>query len=108
MEFELTEEQRSSRDAARDVARRDLLPGYAARERAGRIGPELRRELGARGLLAPELPGELGGRGTDRVTTGLICEEIGRGDINVAYLQVVGSLVGQILATSAAPELART
>ncbi|MFC5062466.1 acyl-CoA dehydrogenase family protein [Actinomycetospora atypica] len=108
MEFELTEEQRSFRDAARDVARRDLLPGYADRERAGRIGPELRRELGARGLLAPELPVGLGGRGTDRVTTGLVCEEIGRGDINVAYLQVVGSLVGQILATSATPELART
>ena len=50
---------------------------------------------------------ELGGRGADRLTSGLIAEEIGRGDINVAYLQVVGSLVGQILAANATPAVAK-
>jgi cyclohexanecarboxyl-CoA dehydrogenase len=107
MDFALSDEQEEYRDRAREVAAKRLLPEYQARERAGRIDPELRRELGSRGLIAPEIPVEYGGRGLDRVTSGVITEEIGRGDINVAYLQVVGSLVGQILAGNARPELGR-
>jgi cyclohexanecarboxyl-CoA dehydrogenase len=106
MDFALSDEQREYRDRARAFGGERLLPGYQARERAGRIEPELRRELGAAGLIAPEIPVELGGRGLDRLTSGLVTEEIGRGDINVAYLQVVGSLVGQILAGNAVPEVA--
>jgi cyclohexanecarboxyl-CoA dehydrogenase len=106
MDFDLTETQREYRDRARGIAEEKLLPGYQARERSGRIDPELRREIGRLGLIAPELPTELGGRGMDRVTAGVATEEIGRGDINVAYLQVVGSLVGQILAGNATPEIA--
>lgn len=106
MDFELGAEQRGYRDRAREMGRR-LLPGYQERERAARIAPELRREIGGLGLIAPEIPVELGGAGADRLTSGLIAEEIGRGDINVAYLQVVGSLVGQILAGNATPEVAK-
>jgi cyclohexanecarboxyl-CoA dehydrogenase len=106
MDFELTDTQIEFRDRARTIAEDRLLPEYQARERSGRIDPELRREIGRLGLIAPELPTELGGRGADRLTSGIIAEEIGRGDINVAYLQVVGSLVGQILAGNARPELA--
>jgi cyclohexanecarboxyl-CoA dehydrogenase len=105
MDFDLSDEQRDCRDRARAIATKQLLPEYQARERAGRIEPGLRRELGAAGLIAPEIAVELGGRGLDRVTAGLVTEEIGRGDINVAYLQVVGSLVGQILAGNARPEV---
>jgi cyclohexanecarboxyl-CoA dehydrogenase len=106
MDFAFSDEQQEYRDRAREVATKRLLPEYRARERAGRINPELRRELGDLGLIAPEIPVEYGGRGLDRVTSGVITEEIGRGDINVAYLQVVGSLVGQILAGNARPEVA--
>jgi cyclohexanecarboxyl-CoA dehydrogenase len=105
MDFDLSDEQRDYRDRARAIATKQLLPEYQARERAGRIEPGLRRELGAAGLIAPEIAVELGGRGLDRVTAGIVAEEIGRGDINVAYLQVVGSLVGQILAGNARPEV---
>jgi cyclohexanecarboxyl-CoA dehydrogenase len=107
MDFAFSDEQREYRDRARAVATKRLLPEYQARERAGRIDPDLRREIGAAGLIAPEIPVEYGGRGLDRVTSGVITEEIGRGDINVAYLQVVGSLVGQILASNARPEVAQ-
>jgi cyclohexanecarboxyl-CoA dehydrogenase len=107
MDFGLSDEQREYRDRARAIATKRLLPEYQAREKAGRIDPDLRRELGSHGLIAPEIPVEFGGRGLDRVTSGVVTEEIGRGDINVAYLQVVGSLVGQILAGNAEPEVAR-
>ncbi len=105
MDFALTREQRHYQDRAREVAA-TLEFGYADRERAGRIEPALRKAIGAAGLIAPELPGALGGSDTDRVCSGLICEEIGRADINVAYLPVMGSLVGQILAANAPAELA--
>ena len=107
MDFDLSDEQKAYRDRARAVATKQLLPEYQARERAGRIEPGLRRELGGQGLIAPEIPVGLGGRGLDRVTSGVVTEEIGRGDINVAYLQVVGSLVGQILAGNARPDVAQ-
>jgi cyclohexanecarboxyl-CoA dehydrogenase len=106
VEFDPTPAQREFRERARTVAQERLAPGYRARERAGRIEPELRRELGALGLIAPEIPRELGGQGADRLTAGLVTEEIARGDITVAYLQVVGSLVAQLLAGNARAELA--
>jgi cyclohexanecarboxyl-CoA dehydrogenase len=40
------------------------------------------------------------------VTSGVIAEEIGYGDVNVAYVQILGSLNGAILARHAAPDLA--
>ncbi|MHA6630059.1 acyl-CoA dehydrogenase family protein [Pseudonocardia sichuanensis] len=106
MDFALTARQREFRDRARSVAEDHLLPGYRAREASGRIEADLRREIGRLGLIAPELPTALGGAGADRLTAGVVTEQIARGDINVAYLQVVGSLVGQILAAHAAPEIA--
>jgi cyclohexanecarboxyl-CoA dehydrogenase len=107
MDFALSDEQLEYRDRARGIATKKLLPEYQAREKAGRIDPDLRREIGAAGLIAPEIALGFGGRGLDRVTSGVVTEEIGRGDINVAYLQVVGSLVGQILAGNARPEVAQ-
>jgi cyclohexanecarboxyl-CoA dehydrogenase len=107
MDFALSDTQREYRDRARALATQQLLPGYQARQKAGRIDPQLRKEIGAGGLIAPEIPVALGGRGLDRLTSGLVTEEIGRGDINVAYLQVVGSLVGQIIAANAVPEFSR-
>jgi cyclohexanecarboxyl-CoA dehydrogenase len=106
MDFALTASQRALRDRARSAAEDHLLPGYRAREASGRIEPELRREIGRLGLIAPELPTALAGADADRLTAGVVTEEIARGDINVAYLQVVGSLVGQILAAHAPAQLA--
>ena len=62
--------------------------------------------MGAKGFIAPEISKELGGQGVTRLTSGLLLEQISTGDFNVGYLQVVGSLVGQILAGNARPEVA--
>lgn len=108
MDFTLSAIQTRYRDAARRFAQERLAPEYRAREARGAVGPDVRREMGERGFIAPELPEALGGRGLDRVTCGALVEEIARGDFSVAYLQVVGSLVSQILAGSARPEIAST
>ncbi|AGP30029.1 acyl-CoA dehydrogenase family protein [Corynebacterium terpenotabidum] len=83
-----------------------IAPGYRQRETDRIIDPDLRREMGSRGLIAPELPTALGGRGERALTSGMITEAVSRGDINVSYLQVVGSLVGQVIARNARPEVA--
>jgi cyclohexanecarboxyl-CoA dehydrogenase len=106
MDFTLTQTQTEYRDSARSFSEKRLAPDYQAREQRGAVEMEIRLELGQIGLIAPEIPVRLGGKGLDRLTSGMITEEIARGDFNVAYLQVVGSLVGQILAANAQPELA--
>ncbi len=106
MEFSLTAEQQTLVDSARQYAREALAPGYQEREKAGRIEQEVRLEMGAKGFIAPEISKELGGQGVSRLTSGMLLEQISTGDFNVGYLQVVGSLVGQILAQNARPEVA--
>lgn len=92
-------------DAAAEIAQQ-IAPDYSARETAGQIEPELRLLMGSRGLIAPELPTALGGRDERALTTGMLTEQIARGDLTVAYVQVIGSLVGQILSRCARPEVA--
>nr|WP_211177066.1 acyl-CoA dehydrogenase family protein [Pseudonocardia acidicola] len=102
----MTPVQEQYRDSARGLAVDRLAPEYRARAQRGFIEKDLRLEIGARGLIAAEVPESLGGRGLDRVASGIITEEIARGDFNVAYLQIVGSLLGQIIAGNAQPGLA--
>src|SRR6478672_1475258 len=106
MEFSLTAEQQTLVASPRHYARETLAPGYQERDKAQRIEEEVRLEMGAKGFIAPEIPKELGGQGVSRLTSGLLLEQISTGDFNVGYLQVVGSLVGQILAGNAQPDVA--
>lgn len=102
----LNDEQLQIRDTARRFAREKLAPGYQRREIDARVDRDLIREMGELGLIAPELPENLGGYGMPSVISGVIAEEIGYGDMNVAYVQILGSLNGAIIARHAAPELA--
>ncbi|MCA0317733.1 MAG: acyl-CoA dehydrogenase family protein [Proteobacteria bacterium] len=102
----LSDDQIQIRDTARRFARTKLAPGYQAREAEARVAPGLIAEMGALGLIAPELPEHLGGYGMPSLTSGVIAEEIGYGDMNVAYVQILGSLNGAILARHAQPDLA--
>lgn len=107
MSYDLTEDQRAFQEVARRFARDKLAQGYQRREVEGCIDRALVREMGGLGLIAPELPEEFGGLGAPSLTTGLIAEAIGYADINVAYIQILGSLNGKIIAGHASPELAR-
>jgi cyclohexanecarboxyl-CoA dehydrogenase len=94
------------RETTRRFASERLAPGYAARENTGVLDRDLLREMGAMGLIAPELPEWAGGIGVDTMYSGVIIEEIARGDFNMGYAQILGSLEGQILARFAAREVA--
>ena len=107
MSFDLNDDQLAFQETARRFAREKLAPGYQRREVEGRIDRALVREMGDLGLIAPELPEEFGGLGTPSLTSGLIAEAIGYADVNAAYIQILGSLNGKIIAGHARPELAR-
>jgi cyclohexanecarboxyl-CoA dehydrogenase len=107
MRFDLNDDQLAFQETARRFAREKLAPGYQRREVEGRIDRALVREMGALGLIAPELPEEMGGLGAPSLTSGLIAEAIGYADVNAAYIQILGSLNGKIIAGHARPELAQ-
>ena len=107
MRSDPSDDQLAFQETARRFAREKLAPGYQRREVEGRIDRALVRQMGGLGLIAPELPEEVGGLGTPSVTSGLIAEAIGYADINVAYIQILGSLNGQIIAAHASQQLAR-
>lgn len=106
MNFAFTEEQNAIRESVARFSTDVLAPGYRKRDQAGVIERSLIRQLGEMGVLGGELPEEFGGSGLDCITSGLIVEEISRGDFNVGYIPLLVSLNGQIIASHAAPELA--
>ena len=106
MDFSLTPEQQQIGETARRFGVEKLAPGYAAREQEGRIAPSLIREMGAVGLIGVDLPEAFGGLGADGVTAGLVIEGVAAADLGVAYVQLLGSLMGSILARHGPPEIA--
>jgi cyclohexanecarboxyl-CoA dehydrogenase len=107
MSFDLNDDQLAFQETARRFAREKLAPGYQRRETEGHIDRVLVREMGSLGLIAPELPEEFGGLAAASLTSGLVAEAIGYADVNAAYIQILGSLNGKIIAGHARPELAR-
>jgi cyclohexanecarboxyl-CoA dehydrogenase len=107
MSFDLNEDQLAFQETARRFAREKLAPGYQRRETEGHIDRVLVREMGSLGLIAPELPEEFGGLAAASLTSGLVAEAIGYADVNAAYIQILGSLNGKIIAGHARPELAQ-
>ncbi len=107
MDFAFTPEQEAIRETARRFADDRVAPGYQAREAEARFDRSLVREMGELGLIGPDLPEDLGGHGLDGVSAGIIIEEIARGDLSMAYTQLLGSLMGSVIALHARPEVAR-
>jgi len=107
MNFGFNEEQNAIREVVARFSAEMLAPGYRKRDQEGVIERDVIRQLGEMGLLGGELPEEFGGSGMDCVTSGLVIEEISKGDFNVGYIPLLTSLNGQIIASHAAPDLAK-
>ena len=106
MDFALSPEQEAIRETARSFAEDRLAPLYRRHDQTGQFDRSLIAEMGALGLIAPELPESYGGLGLGYVAAGVIIESIAAADFNIAYIQLLASLNGHILADHAAPELA--
>ncbi|GAN77466.1 acyl-CoA dehydrogenase family protein [Acidisphaera rubrifaciens] len=73
-------------EMAQRFAQERLAPQAAAREKAGRIEPEIIAEMGELGFLGATTPAEWGGSELDAVTYALLLEEIAAGDGSVSTL----------------------
>lgn len=92
-------------EMARRFAQERLMPGAAAREKAGRIEPDILRELGELGFLGATNSAEWGGSEIDYVTYAQAVIEIAAGDGSVSTLvSVHNAPTCEILERYATPE----
>lgn len=76
-------------DTVRRFAQERLAPHAAAREKAGRIEPEIVRELAELGMFGATTPAQWGGAEIDAPTYALALEEIAAGDGAVSTMVAV-------------------
>jgi len=106
MQFVLTEQQEAFRETARRFSADRLAPDYMKREDAGGMDPALLRDMAALGLIGADLPEDFDGLGVDAVSLGVIIEQIAYGDVNVSYVQLLASLMGNIVVKNASAGIA--
>lgn len=97
MNFEITEEQRRTQQAARDFAARVLAPRAADVDREGRLDPETITQLGDAGWLGMTIPEAHGGSGGDFVGLVLAIEEFAAACANTAAFVTANIVVARAL-----------
>jgi len=94
MDFSYTEEQLAIRQAARDFARQECLPGVIERDEHQKLPREQLLKLAELGFLGMMVSPEYGGAGMDTVSYVLAMEEISKIDSSVSVaMSVNNSLV---------------
>lgn len=94
MNFELSEEQKAVRDAAREFANNVCKPGVIERDTHQQFPEEQIKQLGELGFMGMMVSPEYGGGGMDTVSYVLAMEEISKIDASVSVcMSVNNSLV---------------
>lgn len=91
MNFELTEEHKMIRDAARDFAQAELLPGVIERDETQTFPKEQIKKLGKLGLLGMMVNPKYGGSGMDTISYILAIEEISKIDASCSVIMSVNN-----------------
>ena len=91
MDFTLTEEQIMIRDAARDFARNELLPGVIERDEKQEFPHEQIKKMGELGFLGMMTDPKYGGGGMDTVSYVLAMEEISKIDASASVVMSVNN-----------------
>jgi alkylation response protein AidB-like acyl-CoA dehydrogenase len=91
MDFSLTEEHIMIRDAARDFAQTELLPGVIERDNAQTFPNELVRKMGALGFMGIMVDPKYGGSGMDAISYVLIMEELSKIDASASVMVSVNN-----------------
>ena len=94
MDFNLTEEQQAVKDAARDFAEKELLPGVIDRDRDQKFPTDQIRKMGQLGFMGMMVDPKYNGGGMDTISYVLAMEEISKIDASAAVcMSVNNSLV---------------
>lgn len=91
MDFSLTEEHIMIRDAARDFARTELLPGVIERDEKQHFPAELVKKMGDLGFLGIMVDPKYGGSGMDAISYVLIMEELSKIDASASVIVSVNN-----------------
>ncbi|EDP97670.1 acyl-CoA dehydrogenase [Kordia algicida OT-1] len=91
MDFNLTEEHIMIRDAARDFARTELLPGVIERDNKQEFPQELVRKMGELGFMGIMVDPKYGGSGMDTISYVLIMEELSKIDASASVIVSVNN-----------------
>ena len=91
MNFELTEEHKMIRDAARDFAQTELLPGVIERDENQAFPTEQIKKLGELGFMGMMVSSKYGGAGMDTVSYVLAMEEISKVDASCSVVMSVNN-----------------
>lgn len=91
MEFSLTEEHLMIRDAARDFANSELLPGVIERDEIQEFPNELVRKMGDLGFMGIMVDPKYGGSGMDTISYVLIMEELSKIDASASVIVSVNN-----------------
>lgn len=91
MNFDFTEEQLAVRDAARDFAQNELLPGVIERDEKAEFPKEQVKKLGELGFLGMMVDPKYGGGGMDTISYVLAMEEISKVDASCSVVMSVNN-----------------
>ncbi|CAA0218906.1 Acyl-CoA dehydrogenase [Tenacibaculum maritimum] len=91
MDFSLTEEHMMIRDAARDFAQNELLPGVIERDNKQEFPDELVKKMGELGFLGIMVDPKYGGSGMDTFSYVLIMEELSKIDASASVMVSVNN-----------------
>lgn len=91
MNFELSEEHKMIRDAARDFAQNELLPGVIERDENQAFPHEQIKKMGELGFMGMMVSPEYGGGGMDTVSYVLAMEEFSKIDASASVVMSVNN-----------------
>ncbi|MGC6285460.1 MAG: acyl-CoA dehydrogenase [Polaribacter sp.] len=91
MDFSLTEEHLMIRDAARDFAQNELLPGVIERDNKQEFPQELIQKMGELGFMGIMVDPKYGGSGMDTISYVLIMEELSKIDASASVMVSVNN-----------------
>ena len=91
MDFNLSEEHLMIRDAARDFAKTELLPGVIERDTHQRFPAEQVKKMGELGFLGMMVDPKYGGGGMDTVSYVLAMEELSKIDASASVIVSVNN-----------------
>src|SRR6187431_3452422 len=91
MNFQLTEEQLAVKQAARDFARNELLPGVIERDTHQKFPTEQIKKMGELGFMGMMVDPKYGGGGMDAISYVLAMEEISKVDASCSVIMSVNN-----------------
>jgi alkylation response protein AidB-like acyl-CoA dehydrogenase len=91
MQFQLTEEQIAVRDAAREFAQKELLPGVIERDSHMKYPTEQVKKMAELGFLGMMVSPEYGGGGMDNICYALAVEELSKIDSSCSVIMSVNN-----------------